>query len=189
MFICILYVQSFPLFNVLCQSALANLRAAIVALANSNSGASGGAAPGSVVLVSNLNEKVSMRRACVARLPSTPILLLPTFVSVLLTTTSFFLTCLLTLFYPPYLSSLVSALDLPTHPILQDDHSSCSVHSLWYVCALTLTLLLWEYLSLCLSARLPVCLHLVWDAGDVDTNMICYSDRCLWWCCPCQDPL
>ena len=156
MFICILYVQSFPLFNVLCQSALANLRAAIVALANSNSGASGGAAPGSVVLVSNLNEKVSMRWAHVAQLPSAPILLLPTFVSVLLKTTSFFLTCLLTLFYPLYLSSLVYALDLPTHPILQDDHSSCSVHSLWYVCALTLTLLLWG--SICLSVSLPVCL-------------------------------
>jgi hypothetical protein len=40
--------------------ALANLRAAIVALANSNSGAPGAATPGAVVLVSNLNEKVCM---------------------------------------------------------------------------------------------------------------------------------
>ncbi|CAI8038963.1 Polypyrimidine tract-binding protein 2 [Geodia barretti] len=38
--------------------ALANLRAAIVALANSNSGATGTTAQGAVVLVSNLNEKV-----------------------------------------------------------------------------------------------------------------------------------
>jgi hypothetical protein len=40
--------------------ALANLRAAIVALANSNSGATGTTAQGAVVLVSNLNEKVCM---------------------------------------------------------------------------------------------------------------------------------
>ena len=53
-FVCALLSPS----NAWCQSALANLRAAIVALANSNSGAPGAAAPGSVVLVSNLNEKV-----------------------------------------------------------------------------------------------------------------------------------
>jgi hnRNP-L/PTB/hephaestus splicing factor len=43
--------------------ALANLRAAIVALANSNSGAPGAATPGAVVLVSNLNEKMTTPHA------------------------------------------------------------------------------------------------------------------------------
>ena len=47
--------------NVYFMSALANLRAAIVALANSNSGASGTSSPGTVVLVSNLNEKVILQ--------------------------------------------------------------------------------------------------------------------------------
>ena len=55
-FVCALLSPS----NAWCQSALANLRAAIVALANSNSGAPGAATPGSVVLVSNLNEKVTV---------------------------------------------------------------------------------------------------------------------------------
>ena len=130
----VLCMRSFSLFNVSCQSALANLRAAIVALANSNSGASGGSAPGSVVLASNLNDKVTIGWVTLPDYPPSLNLLLSPLVSVLLKTTSFFLTCLLTLYYPVYLfPGLCSG--SPTHPILQDDYSSCSVRSLWYVCA------------------------------------------------------
>lgn len=106
------------------QSALANLRAAIVALANSNSGATGTTAQGAVVLVSNLNEKVIIRIQSYFFNPS---LLYKNF-------KSFFLTTLHTPFYPTSLSHFVCALDLPSVLLpSQDDYSSCSVHSLWYV--------------------------------------------------------
>lgn len=97
------YIYAFPpACRAWFQSALANLRAAIVALANSNSGAASAAGAGSVVLVSNLNEKVTMGGMYMFQ---------PFLPPLCCVNSSFFLTCLLTLFY---LSSLVCVLD--SHP-------------------------------------------------------------------------
>ena len=116
-----------------------------MALANSNSGASSAAAAGSVVLVSNLNEKVMMGRIYVANI-------LPPLCRVN-TSSPFFLTCLLTLLY---LSSLVCVLDLLPVLLPQDDYSSCSVRSLWYV-SLSLPTSLCGYFLIHPSAAVVYC--------------------------------
>lgn len=106
-----------------------------MALANSNSGASGVAAPGAVVLVSNLNEKVMMGGYHIAAFSLSSVLLKSTI--------SFFLTPLAysPLLHSASLPSLVCALDLlPVLLTPQDDHSSCSIRSLWYVSSFSLFL-------------------------------------------------